>query len=102
MDSDGFFILMKPLLNILLGLRAVVSDTREGGLFTGIATSPLLTLVDMSRAEMPSIMHPMDEQVPRTSMTVPLSSRASDFVRFLRAMSMIWSRVRFPWCLTAG
>lgn len=62
----------------------------------GMATSPLLTLRAISRAETPSIMHPMEEQVPSTSRSVPLSSRAMDLVRFLRAISTTWSRVRLP------
>lgn len=55
----------------------------------GISTSPERTLAIISRALQPSMLQPMELQVPRTSKTVPLSSRARDLTRDLRAMSMI-------------
>lgn len=62
--------------------------------------SPDLMAAETSLAVFPSMEHPMDEQVPNTSRTVPLSSRASERTLTFLAISTIWSIVRFPWCFT--
>lgn len=67
---------------------------------TGMLISPLLTFSVTSCGFCPSTEQPIDEQVPRISRTAPAKSFARDRPFVLRAISMICSMVKLPWCFT--
>lgn len=66
----------------------------------GTSTAPLLMSSMMSCGGRPSIVHPMFWAVPRISLHVPLSSRAIERGRSVRAIARMSSKVMLPLCLT--
>jgi len=67
---------------------------------SGISISPSSMEDWISRGDSPLTVHPTELQVPRISLTVPANFRAMDRSRISLAISMTWSRVKFPLCLT--
>ena len=61
---------------------------------------PSLTSSILSCGCDPSIVHPTDWHVPRISFTVPERYLDMDRGRMVRAMSITWSMVILPLCLT--
>lgn len=54
----------------------------------------------ISRGDEPLTVQPTELQVPSISLTVPASVRAMERSRMIRAMSITWSNVTLPSCLT--
>ena len=67
---------------------------------TGMVIEPSLTSSILSCGCDPSIVHPTDWHVPRISFTVPERYLDMDRGRMVRAMSITWSIVILPLCLT--
>lgn len=67
---------------------------------TGMVIEPSLTSSILSCGCDPSIVHPTDWHVPRISFTVPERYLDMDRGRIVRAMSITWSIVILPLCLT--
>ena len=67
---------------------------------TGMVIEPSLTSSILSCGCDPSIVHPTDWHVPRISFTVPERYLDMDLGRMVRAMSITWSIVILPLCLT--
>lgn len=68
----------------------------------GTSMAPLLTSSIMSCAGLPSTVQPTLWAVPKISFVVPLSSRAIDRGRIVRAIVSTSSNVMLPLCLTVN
>ena len=65
----------------------------------GIVRSPESICACKSFGDCPFTVHPTANAVPKTSLTVPTSFFAIDFVRKIRAILMTASNVMLPLCL---
>lgn len=66
---------------------------------SAISISPALMSSIRSCGGLPSMVHPTDWQVPKISLTVPLSWRDIERGLMVRAIAMMSSIDRFPLCL---
>lgn len=84
----------------ILQLKGWAKDSIPTIYSSGTSISPLLTSSMTSWGGLLSTVHPTDWQVPRISLTVPLSVRDMDRGLMARAMLRTSSNERLPLCLT--
>lgn len=70
------------------------------GLNNQILSSPLLILAIICLGFCLSTVHPIERQVPKTDLTVPVKFLARDFSSTALAIFLTCSRVRFPLWVT--
>lgn len=83
-----------------IGCLQLACEKEEMKIHTSISISLSLILSMISCGGCPSTVQPTDCAVPRISFTVPANLRAIDRGLMVLAISIIWSIVRLPLCLT--